>query len=71
MESLLRAKLEADMKKALLIVDMQNDFCPGGALAVKGGNEIVPVINNYIKYFSRQAPGSFYKRLAYTRPLFL
>jgi len=52
MESLLRAKLEADMKKALLIVDMQNDFCPGGALAVKGGNEIVPVINNYIKYFS-------------------
>lgn len=40
------------MKKALLIVDMQNDFCPGGALAVKGGNEIVPVINNYIKYFS-------------------
>ncbi len=40
------------MKKALVIVDMQNDFCPGGSLAVKGGNEIVPVINNYIKYFS-------------------
>ncbi|MDX9801531.1 MAG: nicotinamidase [Spirochaetia bacterium] len=40
------------MKKALVIVDMQNDFCPGGSLAVKGGNEIVPAINNYIKYFS-------------------
>ncbi len=33
------------MKKALLIVDIQNDFCPGGALAVPEGNEIVPLIN--------------------------
>lgn len=31
--------------KALLIVDVQNDFCPGGALAVRGGDEIIPVIN--------------------------
>jgi nicotinamidase/pyrazinamidase len=31
--------------KALLIVDVQNDFCPGGALAVPGGDEIIPVIN--------------------------
>jgi nicotinamidase/pyrazinamidase len=30
---------------ALLVVDVQNDFCPGGALAVKGGDEIVPLIN--------------------------
>jgi nicotinamidase/pyrazinamidase len=29
----------------LLAVDVQNDFCPGGALAVPGGNEIVPLIN--------------------------
>ena len=29
----------------LLVVDLQNDFCPGGALAVPGGNEIVPVVN--------------------------
>lgn len=34
------------MKKALLIVDVQNDFCPGGSLAIKEGNEIVPVINS-------------------------
>ncbi|MGV8964629.1 MAG: isochorismatase family protein [Candidatus Saccharimonadaceae bacterium] len=34
------------MKKALLIVDVQNDFCPGGSLAIKEGNEIVPVIND-------------------------
>lgn len=31
--------------KVLLIVDVQNDFCPGGALAVSEGNDIVPVIN--------------------------
>jgi nicotinamidase/pyrazinamidase len=31
--------------EALVIVDVQNDFCPGGALAVEGGDEIVPIIN--------------------------
>jgi nicotinamidase/pyrazinamidase len=36
-------------KSALIIVDMQNDFCPGGSLAVAGGDEIVPVINRYIE----------------------
>ena len=30
---------------ALLVIDLQNDFCPGGALAVAGGNEIVPTVN--------------------------
>ncbi|MEL6701921.1 MAG: bifunctional nicotinamidase/pyrazinamidase [Pseudomonadota bacterium] len=30
---------------ALLVIDVQNDFCPGGALAVAGGDEIVPGIN--------------------------
>ena len=29
----------------LLVIDMQNDFCPGGSLAVTGGDEIVPKIN--------------------------
>jgi nicotinamidase/pyrazinamidase len=31
--------------EALIIVDVQNDFCPGGALAVEGGDEIIPAIN--------------------------
>lgn len=31
--------------RALIVVDVQNDFCPGGALAVAGGDEIVPGIN--------------------------
>lgn len=30
---------------ALIIVDLQNDFCPGGALAVNGGDQIIPIIN--------------------------
>ncbi|MGV3550317.1 bifunctional nicotinamidase/pyrazinamidase [Rhizobium sp.] len=34
--------------KALVVIDMQYDFCPGGALAVAGGDEIIPVINRLI-----------------------
>lgn len=37
--------------KALIVVDVQNDFCPGGALAVSGGDEIVPVVNRLIGAF--------------------
>ncbi len=37
--------------KALLIVDVQNDFCPGGALEVPGGDEIIPVINRLSESF--------------------
>lgn len=36
--------------KALLLVDIQNDFLPGGALAVKNGGEILPIINNLVNY---------------------
>lgn len=35
--------------KALIVVDVQNDFCPGGALAVKDGDKIVPLINSIMK----------------------
>jgi len=35
--------------KALIVVDPQNDFMPGGSLAVKDGNQIVPVINKLTK----------------------
>jgi len=37
--------------KVLLVTDVQNDFCPGGSLAVSGCPEIIPVLNNYIKLF--------------------
>ncbi len=36
---------------ALLIVDVQNDFCPGGALEVPNGDEVVPVINQLTRTF--------------------
>lgn len=35
----------------LLIVDVQNDFLPGGSLAVPCGDEVVPVLNRYLKIF--------------------
>jgi nicotinamidase/pyrazinamidase len=38
---------------ALIIVDLQNDFCPGGALAVHGGDLIVPRINSIQSKFDR------------------
>lgn len=37
---------------ALVMIDIQNDFCPGGALAVTGGDEIVPLVNAMQEDFS-------------------
>ena len=37
--------------RALLVVDVQNDFCPGGALAVPKGDRVVPVINGLMADF--------------------
>jgi nicotinamidase/pyrazinamidase len=37
--------------EALIVVDMQNDFCDGGALAVPGANAIVPLVNRLIGRF--------------------
>ncbi|MCZ6541035.1 MAG: isochorismatase family protein, partial [Nitrospinae bacterium] len=36
---------------ALLIVDVQNDFLPGGSLAVPQGDDVVPVLNRYAALF--------------------
>jgi len=38
-------------KSALIVIDVQNDFCPGGALAVAGGDEIIPDINAAVEDF--------------------
>ncbi len=40
------------MKTALIIVDLQNDFVPGGALAVRGGDEIVSIINQLMPNYN-------------------
>ncbi|MEX0327134.1 MAG: bifunctional nicotinamidase/pyrazinamidase [Ruegeria sp.] len=39
------------MSHALLVIDVQNDFCPGGALAVPGGDEVVAPINTMMEEF--------------------
>ncbi|MBY6049969.1 bifunctional nicotinamidase/pyrazinamidase [Vannielia litorea] len=36
---------------ALIVIDVQNDFCPGGALAVEGGDQIVQGINDLMREF--------------------
>jgi nicotinamidase/pyrazinamidase len=41
----------ASQGSALLIVDVQNDFCPGGALAVREGDQVVPLLNAYAERF--------------------
>jgi len=41
-------------KDALLIIDVQNDFCPGGALAVADGDQVVPALNRYIEKFRQR-----------------
>jgi nicotinamidase-related amidase len=41
----------------LLLADVQNDFLPGGALGIKGGDEVVPVLRGYMDRFrSRGLP---------------
>jgi nicotinamidase/pyrazinamidase len=41
-------------KAALVVVDIQNDFCPGGALAVPGGDAVIPRVNRTIALFGRR-----------------
>ena len=50
------------MPSALLVVDVQNDFCPGGTLAVKGGDEVVPLLNEVIDDFERAKRPIFFTR---------
>jgi len=41
-----------DLTRTILIgIDIQNDFCPGGALAVGGGDEVVPLVNRLMSAF--------------------
>ncbi|WP_034551073.1 isochorismatase family protein [Carnobacterium funditum] len=46
-------------KKALVIVDVQNDFCEGGALGVTGGREVANNVVSYIDRFSEEYPVIF------------
>jgi len=45
-------QIQIDKQTNLIVVDVQNDFCPGGALAVPDGDKIISALNEYIKKFS-------------------
>jgi len=48
-------KITFDRTDALVVVDVQNDFLPGGSLAVPEGDRVVPVLNRYIETFAARA----------------
>jgi len=49
--------METNPKQALIVVDVQNDFCPGGALAVPDGDQVIAPLNQLIDQFlERGAP---------------
>ena len=43
--------LQPDQKSILLVIHLQNDFCLGGALAVAGGDQVIPIANALIRFF--------------------
>jgi nicotinamidase/pyrazinamidase len=49
-------------RDALVVVDIQNDFCPAGALGVAGGDEVVPVLNAYAERFAAAGAPVFVTR---------
>ena len=46
------APIKPDEASALLVIDVQNCFLPGGSLAVKDGDKVVPIINSLSKKFA-------------------
>jgi len=51
-----------EKKRALIVVDVQNDFCPGGALAVTHGDEVVAPLNELIDEFLQRGEPVFKSR---------
>jgi nicotinamidase/pyrazinamidase len=47
---------------ALLVVDVQNDFCPGGTLPVRDGDRVVPVLNTWLDRWARQGGAVYASR---------
>jgi nicotinamidase/pyrazinamidase len=52
----------SEKQRALLVVDVQNDFCPGGALAVAEGDQVVAPLNKLIEEFLRRGEPVFRSR---------
>jgi len=49
-------------RDALVIVDVQNDFCPGGALGVRDGDRVVAIVNRYAEKFAARGAAVFASR---------
>ncbi len=43
--------LSVDLNTALIVIDVQKDFCAGGVLPVKDAEKIIPVLNQYVPHF--------------------
>ena len=54
--------MSSSSKRALIVVDVQNDFCPGGSLAVTGGDEVVAPLNKLIEEFLERGEPVFKSR---------
>lgn len=54
--------LKPQMKAALIVVDIQNDFCPGGALPVPEGDQVVEPANTLIRRFDREGAPVYFTR---------
>ncbi len=46
----------------LVVVDVQNDFCPGGAVPVPEGDKVVPILNEYVKKFRKAGAAIVFTR---------
>jgi len=55
-------KVKLSLKDALILVDMQRDFMPGGALPVPEGDKIIPRLNQYTRLFSSLGLPVFFTR---------
>ena len=58
----LKKEFSVSKTDALIVVDVQNDFCPGGALPVPAGDQVVPFLNDYIAMFRKANAGLFATR---------
>ncbi len=55
-------RIRLTVKDALIVVDMQRDFMPGGALPVQEGDKIIPRLNQYIRLFFERGLPVFFTR---------
>jgi nicotinamidase/pyrazinamidase len=54
--------MSSSPKRALIVVDVQNDFCPGGTLAVAEGDQVVPPLNKLTEEFIERGEPVFKSR---------